>query len=723
MVSRISHCFGWVLGFGLLLAPGFAAGRPQRPQIPGPAGQFRGEVCATSSALDVYLEQLVQYRRNPGGRRQALGASPVLELGGLVVFEDDGSFTDDNNGSVWDLENSSLHFEPVPGDDGFFDASRTAADFDPDLGTLMVDWQNQWGQLEYRLPFPLPFGTATYTTAYVTSDLGIFFESQQPDGSSDQYGQNDIDLGTPRIAPLLRRGPWIWGDIMRLYIKEQPGAVTLTWHEQTTRPDSNLDSDRHFQVRLESDGSIHMAYPQAQPLNTFGFVQVVAPGPNGSNLTDLSTLNAAPTTIRRAFEAFTFPALLPHEIEDVLRDVYGFDADNLDGVAIYQNFYTDITFYAGAYHTQGNPGVDGIGKPNNLDISLMHMNYLDLSWNHRDDGSAVSVLSHEFGHRWLYFVDGVGPSRIGAHPAQNSHLPAPFVWWTAIDSSPMGGANWIDNGDGTFTSPPERTYYAYAWIELYLMGLAGPGEVLPWWYIGDNADLTAPYYPPVDTTYPGTVVDLTIDDIINANGDRAPAYPETQRDFRVAIVLLTRPENPLQPSDLVNVRHKMGVWREAFGVTVGQRGSVETELEQIVSVGTPDCNFNGVADATDVLTGGSTDCNGNGVPGECENDCNGNCIADDQDLASGTSPDCDANDLPDTCDIANGAVDLNGNNVPDFCECLPDLTGDGAVDAADLAGLLGAWGTGPGHAADLDGSGAVDAADLAILLGAWGDCG
>jgi predicted dienelactone hydrolase len=46
-----------------------------------------------------------------------------------------------------------------------------------------------------------------------------------------------------------------------------------------------------------------------------------------------------------------------------------------------------------------------------------------------------------------------------------------------------------------------------------------------------------------------------------------------------------------------------------------------------------------------------------------------------------------------------------------------DLDGDGAVNAADLAIMLGAWGTpGPG---DLDGSGAVDAADLALLLGQW----
>jgi hypothetical protein len=46
-----------------------------------------------------------------------------------------------------------------------------------------------------------------------------------------------------------------------------------------------------------------------------------------------------------------------------------------------------------------------------------------------------------------------------------------------------------------------------------------------------------------------------------------------------------------------------------------------------------------------------------------------------------------------------------------------DLDGNGTVDAADLAILLGAWGlTGPG---DLDGNGTVDAADLATLLGNW----
>jgi hypothetical protein len=49
-----------------------------------------------------------------------------------------------------------------------------------------------------------------------------------------------------------------------------------------------------------------------------------------------------------------------------------------------------------------------------------------------------------------------------------------------------------------------------------------------------------------------------------------------------------------------------------------------------------------------------------------------------------------------------------------------DLNGDGAVDAMDLAILLGGWGAGAGDlVGDLDGNGVIDAADLGMLLGAW----
>jgi hypothetical protein len=62
-----------------------------------------------------------------------------------------------------------------------------------------------------------------------------------------------------------------------------------------------------------------------------------------------------------------------------------------------------------------------------------------------------------------------------------------------------------------------------------------------------------------------------------------------------------------------------------------------------------------------------------------------------------------------------------GTCVPPPPACPGDLDASGAVDASDLAIVLGAWGA-KGGAADLDGNGTVDASDLAILLGAWGAC-
>lgn len=48
-----------------------------------------------------------------------------------------------------------------------------------------------------------------------------------------------------------------------------------------------------------------------------------------------------------------------------------------------------------------------------------------------------------------------------------------------------------------------------------------------------------------------------------------------------------------------------------------------------------------------------------------------------------------------------------------------DLSGNGTVDGADIAMILGGWGE-PG-VADLDGNGVVNGNDLAIVLGAWGE--
>jgi 1,4-alpha-glucan branching enzyme len=75
---------------------------------------------------------------------------------------------------------------------------------------------------------------------------------------------------------------------------------------------------------------------------------------------------------------------------------------------------------------------------------------------------------------------------------------------------------------------------------------------------------------------------------------------------------------------------------------------------------------------------------------------------------------------------ASGILDIGAYTCVIFSQGNPppptnasDVNGDGRVDAADLAMLLGAWGT-ANAAADIDNNGTVNGADLSALLGQWG---
>jgi hypothetical protein len=81
----------------------------------------------------------------------------------------------------------------------------------------------------------------------------------------------------------------------------------------------------------------------------------------------------------------------------------------------------------------------------------------------------------------------------------------------------------------------------------------------------------------------------------------------------------------------------------------------------------------------------------------------------------------------DSLVVSGQFTDLSGlavNRIATYAGCpidagvVGDLDGNGAVDAADLAILLGAWGS-ANPDADLNDDGDVNAADLAILLGNW----
>jgi hypothetical protein len=87
----------------------------------------------------------------------------------------------------------------------------------------------------------------------------------------------------------------------------------------------------------------------------------------------------------------------------------------------------------------------------------------------------------------------------------------------------------------------------------------------------------------------------------------------------------------------------------------------------------------------------------------------------------------DANSTDSTGSIAHTLWENQGKSAPvqmdsqsiDLPDAVPgDIDGDGIVNGADLALLLGAWGS-TKSSADLNDDNFVNGADLVILLGNW----
>lgn len=305
--------------------------------------------------------------------------------------------------------------------------------------------------------------------------------------------------------------------------------------------------------------------------------------------TSFATMPAGASMSGPIEETFTLPILSTAAVWNAVRNAFQLDPTEYDGVAIYQNFYTDIIFYAGAYSTGGNPGVDNIESSNSRSRSsaprspaLLHMNTIRYRYN-SNDRDAAFLLMHEFGHRWLQRLnimqdDGSKTNVLNpvtSHPAQYVDTRAAFNVNTSSDASVMGGSAFTDNHDGSFSTPSDPFTWSYSWLDLYLMGLAPPEEVPPFFYLANSQPaLGGEYNPPFGSTYVATRKDLTIDNVVQAMGKRNPAFPNTQRSMRVLFVLVSDPAQSVSDDDVNLVNGYARVLANTFATATGNRAAI-----------------------------------------------------------------------------------------------------------------------------------------------------
>jgi len=220
--------------------------------------------------------------------------------------------------------------------------------------------------------------------------------------------------------------------------------------------------------------------------------------------------------------------------------------------------------------------------------------------------SGVQVMAHEFGHYWMAYVsydkgDGTGKHcRLRAFTG-NSETPAGdcdgypvssyAVHWSAFfnSDSVMYGNQIVDLGGGWFQVGNDGRL-KYGPLDQYLMGLRAPQEVGPLFVLdmGPVTTESAAYPEKIGTSklVQAKRIDLTVEDVIRAEGPRDPPFdPCHWKGAMVLVYASGAPPNDQAISKMVAYANRF----EAFydWATDG-RGSVDLTRDGR-GLGTPGC--------------------------------------------------------------------------------------------------------------------------------------
>lgn len=294
---------------------------------------------------------------------------------------------------------------------------------------------------------------------------------------------------------------------------------------------------------------------------------------------------------------------LPAPTETVGKEFFRTHADVYDFLVVFSSFeYPTISAGgddAQAFHRGVRNDTEGIGlKP--FDNSHAYgskgvlQSYIDMAATSRwtsatssaDYDFLMSVFAHEMQHRWASHVrfrdwnGQISSALLGKDGAHWSYL-------LETHGSVLYGANWRDNGDGSFTVTDTRSTFSP--LDLYLAGLIDKTQVPPFFLI-EAPDIDANALPPpLGTTIRGTKRIVTIDDIIAAEGPRIPSADVSQKTFRFGFIYLVRPGEVINPADLdvvVQARRQVGLRYNALTHGLGT-ANVFAEPPNTTSPGVP----------------------------------------------------------------------------------------------------------------------------------------
>jgi hypothetical protein len=559
-----------------LLALALAAGWPAAESRAAGSRAGGSAWCGTSrhGGRDSVWAHREQRERGESRARAAEAAS--ADVGDIAVLVDAGDLALVRN--AMDLQRSALRFSPTR--DGYA-VSRMDLPLEADAGTRLSLADD--ASVRVPLGFSFPFYGRSHSEMFVNSDGNVTFGEK--DDASTERNVGRLVNGPPRAAPMLTDlNPETRGTVSVLALADH---VTVTW--QSVPQFGRLDQNT-FQVALWRDGRVDFVYDQAVSATIDEGVVGVAPGGARGGLTAVDFARAAEVAGGAGALAETFRARTNLDAVAVARRFYATHPDDYRQLVV---FTSQTLTPAGAFayslsvrNADAGIGLEGqdlsaeYGSGGRLESFVM-MDALtkypdDLGLRFLGEDSALSVLAHEVGHRWLAnaaFRDGNAASR--------EVLGRDGVHWSFFldtDGSFLEGNDIQPQADGTFRTVGASLRYSA--LDQYLMGLRSEGEVPPFFLVRSPTGTShnPARKPESGVTFTGTRKDVAIGDVVAALGRRDPPGAPWPAPLRQAFVYVAV-GGEADAAALQKLERIRAAWPAFFRDAVEQRGSVDPSLD------------------------------------------------------------------------------------------------------------------------------------------------
>ncbi|HEX9737395.1 MAG TPA: hypothetical protein VGG06_35985 [Thermoanaerobaculia bacterium] len=502
---------------------------------------------ALAAAEHGYLARRLA-RERAGGRLPPKTHDTVRQVGQVAVFDDDGSLF--IAPKRVDLQGASLQFLRRPKG---LSAVRSELDFKAALGDRLGLGDDDSFLVHFPADFRFPFGEAVYDRVWVNSDGNLTFGG--PDAQPTARSPARFLDGPPRIAPLFADlDPSAAAGEGGVYLQFLPERVRFTW---LAVPEFGTANRNTVQVTLFTTGRVTFVY--GAEVDAAEAIVGANPFAGAEPLHLMDYHVELPFRPERVAIAEWFPAAGPllDRLSIGLRFLQHY-RDVHDQLVVWYAFPMSLGEGVLGRATALKNDVAGIGE-DVFDLSdlagsagrlqaLVEMAGSVVDYpvdpderKFRGGESTMSLVGHEVGHRWL--------ARLRYRDARDGRIQTALLgrdqshWSFYLDSdaSLMEGNEIVDRGDGSFhTVAPVAVRYSA--LDQYAMGLIPAAAVPPFFFVASPlSGIDTGANPRGGLSFRGERQDVTIADVIAAEGARAPPWVDAPKVFRAAFVLVGPP--------------------------------------------------------------------------------------------------------------------------------------------------------------------------------------